>query len=102
MARPKSERHSADVAREIKRLEEERKHLIDSEDRRRGAVIRELLGGDNADELRAVLSPVVTSRDGFLFGIEKPISRAKESRDRSTSSDIPSGSSRRVTASATA
>jgi len=72
MARPKSERRSSDLEAEIARLEEERNRLIQSEDQRRGAIIRELLTGQGGDSLRASLQPLVATRDAFLFGLEGP------------------------------
>jgi hypothetical protein len=70
MARPKSERRSSDLEAEIARLEEERNRLIQTEDQRRGAIIRELLSGPGGDSLRMTLQPLVAARDAFLFGLE--------------------------------
>jgi hypothetical protein len=70
MPRPKSERHSTDLDAEITRLEQERKRLIESEDQRRGAIIRDCLASSNGPQLRAVLQPLINSRDAFLFGLE--------------------------------
>lgn len=72
MPRPKSERHSTDLDAEIARLEQERKRLIQSEDQRRGAIVRACLGGPDGSQLRNVLRPLVNSRDAFLFGLESP------------------------------
>lgn len=78
MPRPKSERHSTDLLAEIARLEQERKRLIQSEDQRRGAIIRELLAGGNAGALRALLQPVVNPRDAYLFSVDPAASGAKK------------------------
>jgi hypothetical protein len=72
MPRPKSERHSSDLDTEIARLEHERKRLIQSEDQRRGAIIRDCLRGPNGAQLRDALRKLVNSRDAFLFGLESP------------------------------
>ena len=79
MPRPKSERHSSDLDAEITRLEQERKRLIQSEDQRRGAVIRECLRGPTGGHIRDVLRPLVDSRDCFLFGLESPPSSGDKS-----------------------
>jgi hypothetical protein len=87
MPRPKSERHSSDLDAEITRLEQERKRLIQSEDQRRGAIIRESLRGPNGGQIRDVLRPLVDSRDCFLFGLESPSSsggKPGESTSRAT------------------
>lgn len=81
MPRPKSERHSSDLDAEITRLEQERKRLIQSEDQRRGAIIRECLRGPNGGQLRDVLRPLVDTRDCFLFGLESPPSSGDKSGD---------------------
>jgi len=70
MPRPKSERHSTDLDAEIARLEQERKRLVQSEDQRRGAIIRDCLAGSNGAQLKAVLQPLINSRDAFLFRLE--------------------------------
>lgn len=72
MPRPKSERHSSDLDTEIARLEQERKRLIQSEDQRRGAIVRDCLRGPNGTQLRDALRALVNSRDAFLFGLELP------------------------------
>lgn len=72
MPRPKSERHSTDLDAEIARLEQERKRLIQSEDQRRGAIVRDCLSGSNGSQLRDALRPLVNSRDAFLFGLDSP------------------------------
>ena len=77
MARPKSERRSSDLEAEIARLEEERNRLVQSEDQRRGAIIRELLTGPGGDSLRLSLQPLVAARDAFLFGLDGPSGKAK-------------------------
>ena len=82
MPRPKSERHSTDLDVEIARLEQERKRLIHSEDQRRGAIIRELLAGENGGALRALLSREVGARDAFLFGLENSAVAARPSENR--------------------
>ena len=69
MPRPKSERNSIDLDAEIARLEQERKRLIQSEDQRRGSIVRECLASLNGQQLREVLRPFVNSRDAFLFGL---------------------------------
>lgn len=81
MPRPKSERHSSDLDAEITRLEQERKRLIQSEDQRRGAIIRESLRGPNGGQIRDVLRPLVDSSDSFLFGLESPPSSGDKSGD---------------------
>jgi hypothetical protein len=73
MPRPKSDRHSSDLDAEIARLEQERKRLIQSEDQRRGAIIRDLLAGANGSALRALLQPLIGTRDAFLFGFATPV-----------------------------
>ena len=88
MARPKSERRSSDLEAEIARLEEERNRLVQSEDQRRGAIIRELLTGPSGDSLRASLQPLVATRDAFLFGLDGPSGNSKAAR--SHASNIPS------------
>jgi hypothetical protein len=67
MARPKNEKSSADVTAEIRRLEQEKRRLIASEDQRRGALIREHLAGPIGERLRSVLGSFITPRDAFLF-----------------------------------
>ena len=81
MPRPNSERHSSDLDAEITRLEQERKRLIQSEDQRRGAIVRECLRGPNGGQIRDVLRPLVDSRDCFLFGLESPSSSGDKSGD---------------------
>lgn len=83
MPRPKSERHSSDLAAEIARLEQERKRLIQSEDQRRGAIIRELLTEQQGDSLRAILQSLVSPRDAFLFGFEASATNPKQAGTRS-------------------
>ena len=95
MPRPKSERHSSDLDAEITRLEQERKRLIQSEDQRRGAIIRESLRGPNGGQIRDVLRPLVDSRDCFLFGLESPTSSVNKSAD-----SAPRATRRRVSESA--
>lgn len=95
MPRPKSERHSSDLDAEITRLEQERKRLIQSEDQRRGAIIRECLRGPNGGQIRDVLRPLVESRDCFLFGLESPPSIGDKSGD-----STPRATRRRVSESA--
>ena len=73
MTRPK--RHptyhtSADIDAEIRRLEAERQRLIDAEDQRRGALIREYLSGANGDALRTALGACVSPRDIVLFALD--------------------------------
>ena len=67
MARPKAEKSSADVAAEIRRLEQEKRRLIGAEDQRRGAVIRECLDGPAGSDLRSALRSFVPPRDALLF-----------------------------------
>ena len=78
MARPKSERRSSDLEAEIARLEEERNRLVQAEDQRRGAIIRELLSGPGGDSLRLSLHPLVAARDAFLFGFDAAPGNAKQ------------------------
>jgi hypothetical protein len=86
MPRLKSERHSTDLDAEIARLEQERKRLIQSEDQRRGAIIRELLAGPSGSSLRAILQPLVAGRDSFLFGLDVPSNGTKQAAPRSRQS----------------
>lgn len=79
MARPKTERSSSDVAAEIVRLEQEKRRLIQVEDQRRGAIIRECLSASNGNQLRDALRAIVGPRDSFLFNLES----ASNSADRS-------------------
>ncbi|HEY4129422.1 MAG TPA: hypothetical protein VGM50_02340 [Gemmatimonadaceae bacterium] len=95
MARPKSERRSAELAADIARLEEERKRLVQSEDQRRGALIRDLLAQAKGDEFRTFLSPHILPRDAFLFGLDKPSPKTKPSRDRATTTESSGASARR-------
>jgi len=94
MPRPKTERHSSDVDAEIARLEQERKRLIQFEDQRRGAIIRDCLAGLHGPQLRSVLQPLITSRDAFLFGMEaaptladRPAPATKSATSRRAASD---------------
>src|SRR3954470_19038535 len=94
MTRPKRHQSSADVDAEIRRLEAERQRLIDAEDQRRGALIREYLGTVNGDALREALGPFVSRRDGALFGLAAPGSDgvdATDHRPRSRAARAPSG-----------
>lgn len=91
MPRPKTERHSTDLDAEIARLEQERKRLIQSEDQRRGAIIRDCLRGPNGAQLRDALGPVVNSRDAFLFGLESPSMSSQQSN-----SPAPRATRRRI------
>lgn len=107
MARPKSERHSADLTAEIARLEGERKRLVQSEDQRRGSVLRELLAQSKGDELRGVLAPLITPRDAFLFGLESSpaprlSSKGNRSRERVKANDSSAENARRPNESAKA
>jgi len=70
MPRPKTERNSSDLDAEIALLEQERKRLIEAEDQRRGAILRNLLGGTAGNSLRTILQPLVPGRDALLFGLE--------------------------------
>jgi hypothetical protein len=83
MPRPKSERHSSDLAAEIARLEQERKRSIQSEDQRRGAIIRELLAGPANNALQSTLQRLVAGRDAFLFGLEATDNSGKLPSQRS-------------------
>ena len=67
MSRPKRLQTSADIAAEIRRLEEERQRAIVAEDQRRGALLREYLGGPQGRAIRAALAPAIGSRDAYLF-----------------------------------
>lgn len=86
MPRPKSERHSGDLDIEIAHLEQERKRLVQAEDQRRGAIIRELLAGPSGSPLRTILQPLVAGRDSFLFGLDVPSNGAKQAAPRSRQS----------------
>ena len=74
MTRPKRLTTSADIEAEIRRLESEKARAVAAEDQRRGALIREYLAGANGGALRTALAGVVSSRDAFLFGIDRPVS----------------------------
>jgi hypothetical protein len=67
--RPASYQTSADVDAEIRRLEAERQRLIDAEDQRRGALIREYLSAPDGDALREALARFTSPRDGVWFGL---------------------------------
>ena len=95
MPRPKSERHSSDLDAEIARLEQERKRLIQSEDQRRGAIIRELLSGSSGNSVRSILKPLVSPRDSFLFGLEGPATTFKPVAPRSHASRTVAASTSR-------
>lgn len=69
MPRPKSVRSSADLADEIRRLKQEQERAVLLEDQRRGAVLREALGGPAGNDLRDLLRPLVHRRDAALFGL---------------------------------
>jgi hypothetical protein len=86
MPRPKSERHSSDLAAEIARLEQERKRSIQFEDQRRGAIIREILAGPASNSLQSTLQPLVAGRDAFLFGLEATDNSGKHPGRRSSPS----------------
>ena len=73
MTRPKRLTTSADIDAEIRRLESEKARAIAAEDQRRGALIREYLAGPNSRALRTALAGVVSSRDAFLFGIDRTV-----------------------------
>lgn len=104
MPRPKSDRHSSDLDAEIARLEQERKRLVQTEDQRRGAIIRELLAGTNGSALRDLLQPLIGSRDAFLFGVATSPAEAGRGDERSTISRRRTGDpvgSHRIETSAT-
>ena len=101
MTRPKRLTTSADIEAEIRRLESEKQRAIAAEDQRRGALIREYLAGPNGGALRTALADVVSSRDAFLFGIDRTVTHggapsiAPSPTDAAVSADGPSrGSSR--------
>jgi hypothetical protein len=73
MTRPKRLTTSADIDAEIRRLESEKARAVAAEDQRRGALIREYLAGANGSALRTALAGVVSSRDAFLFGINRTV-----------------------------
>jgi hypothetical protein len=92
MPRPKSERNSTDLDADIARLEQERKRLIQSEDQRRGSIVRECLASLNGDQLRDVLRPFVNSRDAFLFGLEAvPAGPERPSKSLATRTRLRTG-----------
>lgn len=70
MSRPKRLQTSADIAAEIRRLEEERQRAIVAEDQRRGALLREYLGGPQGRAIRSALAAAVAPRDAYLFDFE--------------------------------
>lgn len=67
MSRPKRLHTSADITAEIRRLEEERQRAMIAEDQRRGALLREYLGGAHGSAIRAALAPALGARDAYLF-----------------------------------
>lgn len=67
MSRPKRLHTSADIAAEIRRLEEERQRAIIAEDQRRGALLREYLAGPHGPTIRSALAPALGARDAYLF-----------------------------------
>lgn len=71
MSRPKRPQTSAEIAAEIRRLEEEKQRAIAAEDQRRGELLRGYLDGKNGDSIRAALGRVIAPRDAHLFGIDK-------------------------------
>jgi len=76
MSRPKSEKNSIG-------LEQERKRLVQSEDQRRGTIVRECLAGLDADQLRDLLRPFVNKRDAFLIGLESvPVSSERSRKSQ--------------------
>jgi len=82
MGRPKIEKNSSDIAAEIARLEQEKRRLIQAEDQRRGAIIRECLSGSNSTQLRDALRAVVSPRDSYLFNPESASNGADRSPTR--------------------
>lgn len=70
MSRAKRQQTSAEIEAAIRRLEEERREAVATEDQRRGELLRGYLGGENGDAIRTALGRVVAPRDAFLFGIE--------------------------------
>ena len=87
MTRPKRLTTSADIDAEIRRLEAEKARAIAAEDQRRGALIREYLAGPNGGALRTALAGVVSSRDAFLFGIDRTITDGEPPRIESSPTD---------------
>lgn len=79
MPRPRTHQSSADIDAQIHRLEQERQRLIQAEDQRRGAIIRECLSGPIGEDLRRLLEHVVAPRDAFLFGIQPAPAESKTS-----------------------
>ena len=79
MTRPKRLTTSADIEAEIRRLESEKARAIAAEDQRRGALIREYLAGPNSGALREALAGVVSSRDAFLFGVNRTVAEGASS-----------------------
>ena len=77
MTRPKRLTTSADIEAEIRRLESEKARAVAAEDQRRGALIREYLAGPNSGALRTALAGVVSSRDAFLFGVDRTVTHAE-------------------------
>jgi len=106
MPRPKAERNSTDLDAEIARLEQERKRLIEAEDQRRGAILRNLLGGTAGNSLRTILQPLVLDRDAFLFGLEVPNGSGKKAdaapARRSAATSVESNSQLTIEAAASA
>jgi hypothetical protein len=87
MTRPKRLTTSADIEAEIRRLESEKARAIAAEDQRRGALIREYLAGANGGALRTALAGVVSSRDAFLFGIDRTVTDREPSSIESSPTD---------------
>ena len=79
MTRPKRLTTSADIEAEIRRLESEKARAVAAEDQRRGALIREYLAGPNSGALRTALAGVVSSRDAFLFGVDRTVTHGESS-----------------------
>ena len=78
MPRPKLRRDSIELDKEIARIQRESQAEIErlqaaraeaeaAEDRRRGELLREYLGGRHGDDLRRVLEVVSSPKDRALF-----------------------------------
>lgn len=91
MSRPKRLHTSADIAAEIQRLEAERQRAIIAEDQRRGALLREYLGGPHGSAIRASLAPALSARDAYLFAFTRADSAPSEVSDLAPAAlaDVP-------------
>jgi hypothetical protein len=88
MPRKPAPRSSDEIAREIKRLQEQRAQLETTEHTRRGELLRQLLHGPQGETLRQVLDPLVTGNDRHLFGLP-PATRGARARPEPAQVEAP-------------